>query len=96
MIIGHELGERVGAALRTDWIPDGADCCKAPASDPILHRSPETEALYDAQCWWLVHLSLLDRVLDRAMPHYLQRLLMGESQQAAYAATFGMPIRAAR
>ena len=89
LTIGPDAGERV-ARLANDWIPM-AQFLQLPPGDPILHHSPETEALYDAQCWWLAHLSLLDKVLDRAMPQYLQRILMGESQQSAYAATFGMP-----
>ncbi len=67
-----------------------AQFLRLPASDPILHQTREMEAIYEAQCWWLVHLTLLEGVLDKVMPVYLQRLLMGESQESAYAATFGI------
>jgi tetratricopeptide (TPR) repeat protein len=89
MTVGQDVAER-SARLAHGWIPM-SQFLQLPASDPILHRSPETEATYEAQCWWLVHLSLLDGVLDKVMPLYLQRLLMGESQESAYAATFGRP-----
>jgi hypothetical protein len=88
LTIGQDLEDR-STRLAHDWIPMG-EFLRLPPSDPLLHRSPGTEALYEAQCWWLVHLSLLDGVLDKVMPMYLQRLLMGESQEAAYAATFGI------
>ena len=88
LTIGQNLPDQ-SARLSHGWIPM-VEILRLPASDPILHRSPDTEALYEAQCWWLVHLSLLDGVLDKVMPVYLQRLLMGESQESAYAATFGI------
>ena len=70
-----------------------AQILQLPASDPILHRSPETEATL--RCAMLVAGALdvcLDKVCStRPCRQYLQRLLMGESQEAAYAATFGMP-----
>jgi hypothetical protein len=68
-----------------------AQFLQLPATDPTLHRSPDEEATYEAQCWWMAHLTLLDGVLDKVMPAYLQRLLVGESQKEAYAATFGRP-----
>lgn len=89
LTIGQDLAEQ-SARLTHGWIPM-AEFLRLPASDPLLHKTPETEALYEAQCWWLVHLTVLDGVLDRAMPQYLQRLMMGESQEAAYSAAFGMP-----
>ncbi|HEV7431806.1 MAG TPA: hypothetical protein VGN77_02095, partial [Steroidobacteraceae bacterium] len=89
LVIGQDAPDR-SARLAHGWIPM-AQFLQLPPSDPMLHRSPDIEALYEAQCWWLVHLSLLDGVLDKVMPLYLQRLLIGESQVAAYAATFGMP-----
>jgi len=89
LTIGQNLPEQ-SARLAHGWVPM-AEFLRLPASDPLLHKSPEAEALYEAQCWWLVHLTLLDGLLDRAMPQYLQRTLMGESQEAAYAATFGIP-----
>jgi hypothetical protein len=89
MTLGQDAAER-SARLAHGWIPM-AEFLRLPASDPLLHRSPDTEALYETQCWWMVHLTLLDGVLDKVMPVYLQRFLMGESQEAAYAATFGMP-----
>lgn len=88
LTIGQDLADQTGR-LSQGWIPM-VNFLRLPASDPVLHRSPETEALYEAQCWWLVHLTLLDGVLDKVMPLYLQRLLIGESQDAAYAATFGV------
>ncbi len=86
--VGQDVADR-SARLAHDWIPMG-EFLRLPANDPMLHRSPDTEATYDAQCWWLVHLSVLDGVLDKVMPPYLQRLMMGESKEAAYAATFGI------
>ncbi len=86
--VGQDVADRA-ARLAHDWIPMG-EFLRLPASDPILHRSPDTESTYDAQCWWLVHLTVLDGVLDKVMPLYLQRLMIGESQQAAYAASFGI------
>ena len=90
LIIGQDLADQSGRLAR-GWIPL-VEFLQLPASDPVLHKSPETEALYEAQCWWLVHLSLLDGVLDKVMPQYLQRLLIGESQESAYAATFGVDV----
>jgi len=89
LTLGQDPADR-SARLAHGWIPM-AEFLRLPANDPILHRSPDTEAIYEAQCWWVVHLSLLDGVLDKVMPQYLQRLLIGESQEAAYAATFGIP-----
>jgi hypothetical protein len=88
MTLGQDLADR-SARLAHGWIPM-VEFLRLPANDPILHRSPDTEAIYEAQCWWVVHLSLLDGVLDKVMPLYLQRLLIGESQESAYAATFGI------
>jgi len=89
LIVGQDLRER-SERIAHNWIPM-AQFLQLAANDPTLHRSPDTEATYEAQCWWLAHLTLLDTVLDKVMPQYLQRLLMGESQQQAYAATFGIP-----
>ena len=89
LTVGQDLAEQ-SARLAHGWIPM-AQFLRLPASDPQLHKTPETEALYEAQCWWLAHLTLLDGVLERAMPQYLQRLTMGESQESAYAAAFGIP-----
>jgi hypothetical protein len=89
LTIGQDIPE-MSARVEHGWIPM-AELMRLPASDPLLHKSPEAEALYEAQCWWLVHLSVLDGVLDRAMPQYLQRLLIGDGHEAAYAASFGIP-----
>ncbi len=89
--VGQDVGDR-SVRLAHDWIPMG-EFLRLPANDPILHRSADTESTYDAQCWWIVHLSVLDGVLDKVMPMYLQRLMMGESKEAAYEATFGMDPR---
>lgn len=89
MTLGLDTADR-SVRLAHDWIPM-SQFLRLPASDPSLHRSPAIEAAYQAQCWWMVHLSLLDGVLDKVMPQYLQRLLMGESQESAYAAAFGIP-----
>jgi hypothetical protein len=89
IIVGEDLADQ-SARLAHGWIPM-QEFLRLPANDPQFRKTPETEALYEAQCWWIVHLSVLDGVLDRAMPQYLQRLLIGESQEAAYAATFGLP-----
>jgi tetratricopeptide (TPR) repeat protein len=86
--VGQDVADRT-ARLAHDWIPMG-EFLRLQANDPLLHRSAGTESTYDAQCWWIVHLSVLDGVLDKVMPMYLQRLMMGESKEAAYAATFGM------
>jgi hypothetical protein len=87
--VGQNLAEQ-SSRLEHGWIPM-AELMRLPANDPLLHKSPEADALYDAQCWWLAHLSVLDGLLDRAMPQYLQRILMGDTQDAAYAAAFGIP-----
>jgi hypothetical protein len=92
LTIGQDLPEQ-SARLAHGWIPM-EEFLRLPASDPLLRKTPETEALYEAQCWWLVHLTVLDGVIDRAMPRYLQRLLMGESQEAAYAAAIGIQYEA--
>ena len=61
---------------------------RLPASDPEFHKNPETQALYQAQCWWLVHLMLLDGALDPSMSRYVERLLAGEKQQLAFVNSF--------
>ncbi len=89
LTIGPDTGQRA-ARVAHDWIPM-SQFLQLPAGDPVLHRSPDIEATYEAQCWWLAHLSLVDGLLDKVMPQYLQRLLMGESQQSAYVASFNIP-----
>lgn len=89
LTIGPDSGERA-ARMARDWIPM-SQFLQLSAGDPLLHRSPEVEATYEAQCWWLGHLSLVDGLLDKVMPQYLQRLLMGESQESAYSASFNIP-----
>ena len=85
--IGQDAAEQVGR-LAHGWIPM-EKILRLPSTDPEFNRSPESLALYQAQCWWLVHLLLVDGVLDPALSHYVDWLMAGRGQDVAYAESFG-------
>ena len=85
--IGQDVAEQA-SRLAHGWIPMER-ILRLPATDPEFNRSPESLALYQAQCWWLVHLLLIDGVLDPALSHYVDWLMAGRNQDAAFAESFG-------
>ena len=84
--IGQDVADQAGR-LAHDWIPI-EKILRLPASDPEFQRSPEQLALYRAECWWLAHLLLIDRVLDPAVSQYIERIMAGQGQQVAFLASF--------
>ena len=85
--IGQDVGEQ-SSRLAHGWIPM-EKILRLPATDPEFNRSPESLALYQAQCWWLVHLLLIDGVLDPALSRYVDWLMAGRNPDAAFAESFG-------
>jgi tetratricopeptide (TPR) repeat protein len=85
--IGQDVAEQA-SRLAHDWIPM-EKILRLPSTDPDFNRSPESLALYQAQCWWLVHLLLIDGVLDPALSRYVDWLMAGRTPDAAFAESFG-------
>jgi hypothetical protein len=85
--IGQDVAEQAGR-LAHGWIPM-EKILRLSATDAEFNRSPEALALYQAQCWWLVHLLLIDGVLDPALSHYVDWLMAGRNQDTAFAESFG-------
>ena len=85
--IGQDVAEQA-SRLAHGWIPM-EKILRLPATNPEFNRSPESLALYQAQCWWLVHLLLIDGVLDPALSRYVDWLMAGRNQDAAFAESFG-------
>lgn len=84
--IGQDAADQMGR-LAHGWIPI-EKILRLPAGDAEFQGSAEQLALYRAQCWWLAHLLLIDRVLDPAIGQYIERLMAGQGQQSAFVATF--------
>jgi tetratricopeptide (TPR) repeat protein len=61
-----------------------------PASDSIFNKTPIAMQIYQSQCWFFMHLVLLDRTFQSETLEYLRRMSTGENQEAAYLASFKM------
>lgn len=84
--IGQDVADQA-ALVAHSWIPM-EKILRLPASDAEFQETPAQLARYRAQCWWLAHLMLIDRVLDPTVSQYIERLMAGQSQQAAFIASF--------
>jgi hypothetical protein len=80
--IGQDAAGRE-SALASGWIPM-EKIFRLPSNAQEFQSSPERFAQYRAQCWWLAHLLLIERVLDPAIRKYIERLMAGEDQKTAF------------
>jgi len=84
--IGQDSDDQAGR-MSQEWIPV-EKFLRLPSTDPEFQGSPAQLARYRAQCWWVAHLLLIDRVLDPAISQYVERLMAGEDQKQAFVASF--------
>jgi hypothetical protein len=87
--IGQDADEQLLRLLH-GWFPI-EKILRLPASDPEFQGNAEDLALYHAECWWIVHLLLVERVLDPAVAQYVERIMVGQDQAVAYAVSFNAP-----
>jgi hypothetical protein len=85
--VGQVVPEYAKAMSSVVWIPTSR-LLMLPSDDPDFHTKPSTEALYDAECWWMAHVTLFDGLLDRYMPTFLALQQRGMQSEAAFAAAF--------
>jgi hypothetical protein len=91
LILGQEIPVYMARLKQTGWI-SVEYLLFLPPDDPQFHKSAATAELYDAECWWLAHLILLDGVLDKSMSSYLARMIQGQDAVTAYATSFNTDI----
>jgi hypothetical protein len=87
LILGQEIPAYMARLKQTNWISVEYLLFLSP-DDPQFHKSAATEELYDAECWWLAHLILVDGVLDKSMSNYLARLIQGQDAVTAFTTSF--------
>jgi tetratricopeptide (TPR) repeat protein len=85
--VGQVVPEYAKAMSGVVWIPTSR-LLMLPSDDPEFHTSPAVELLYDAECWWLAHVTLFDGLLDKYMPAFLALQERGMQREAAFAAAF--------
>ncbi len=86
LTLGQDVADQAGR-LAHGWYSIGK-ILRLPASDPEFNQNPEALALYQAQCWWLVHVLLIDRVLDPTVSQYVERQMAGQREELAFASSF--------
>jgi hypothetical protein len=91
LTLGQEIPTYMARMKESAWISVG-QLFFLPPEDERFHKSRSTEELYDAECWWLTHLALLDGVLDKSMGNYLSRLQQGQDAPSAFTAAFNADI----
>lgn len=89
LVIGQVVPDYLKLIQDGGWISTGK-LLLLPASDPEFTSSPERAALYDAECWWLAHVTFFEGVLERYMPEMLARQMRGEDALTAYSLAFGI------
>jgi hypothetical protein len=87
LTLGQEIPAYTARLKQTSWI-SVEHLLFLPPDDPQFHKSAATTELYDAECWWLAHLILLDGVLDKSMSNYLARQLQGQDPMTAFVTSF--------
>jgi Tfp pilus assembly protein PilF len=86
LTVGQDVADQAGRLAR-DWYSMGK-IFHLPASNPEFSKDPGALALYQAQCWWLVHLLLIERVLDPTVSQYVERQMAGQREEVAFANSF--------
>ncbi len=89
LTIGQEIPAYMERLKQGGWYPVDK-LFPLPPDDSRFHASAEATELYDAQCWWLTHVAMIDGSLGRRMNNYLALLLQGQSQEVAIMAGFAM------
>jgi hypothetical protein len=87
LTLGQEIPAYVARLKQTGWI-SVEYLLFLPSDDMRFHKSPEMSELYDAECWWLTHIALLDGTLEKMMSGYLALLIQGQDPATAFATGF--------
>lgn len=88
VVLGDFITARMGQLFGRDWIPVKT-LFSIQRNDPQLASAPYA-ALYEAECWLLVHEILIEQIHSKSFSDYLSRLDAGEDPSVAFAESFSM------
>jgi hypothetical protein len=88
VVLGDFILGRTGRLFGQDWIPVKT-LFSIQRNDPQLASAPYA-ALYEAECWLLVHQILIEQIHSKSFSDYLSRLDAGEDPSAAFTESFSI------
>jgi hypothetical protein len=93
LAVGQEIPAYMTRLSQSRWITMDK-ILLLPSDDPKFHETPQIAELYDAECWWLAHVTMMDGSQVNGMHNYIALVLQGQTPEVAYSSSFEMDVSA--